>query len=214
MRQPAEGKDMGRMIVFGCGGHARSIVDVIRETGREIEIILVDDGAKDDEMILGCKVLRQYEPKTGDRYIVAIGDNIRRAKVYQTLREMTQGQPTAVVSKRAHMGMESIIGQGTFVAVGAHIGPQACVGDNSIINTGSIIEHEAQIGNNTHVAPRSVVCGRANIGNHVFCGAGSIIIDKIRVCDNVVIGAGAVVRECIAEPGIYVGVPARRIDRD
>lgn len=205
---------MSRIIVFGCGGHARSIVDVIRETCREIEIILVDDGAKDDEMILGCKVLKRCEPQNEDKYIVAIGDNVQRAKVYQTLQKMTRGLPAAVVSKYAHIGMESVIGQGTFVAAGTHIGPQACVGDNSIINTGSIIEHEAKIGNNTHVAPRTVVCGRANIGNYVFCGAGSTVIDKISVCDNVVIGAGAVVRECITEPGIYVGVPARRIDSD
>lgn len=205
---------MSRMIVFGCGGHARSIIDVIRETGRETEIILVDDGAKENEMILDCKVLKRYQPEVGDGYIVAIGDNNRRAKAYHMLLEMSQGRPVSVVSAHAHMGIGSIIGQGSFVAAGAHIGPQACVGDNSIINTGSIIEHETKIGNNTHVAPRTVVCGRANIGNYVFCGAGSIIIDKVKICDNVVIGAGAVVRECIAEPGIYVGVPARRIDSD
>lgn len=204
---------MGRILVYGCGGHARSIVDVIRETCRETEIILVDDHAEKDEVILGCRTLKKCEPKAGDRYIVALGDNEQRAKVYQMLLDIRQGSPATVVSKHAYIGMESFIGQGTFVAVGAHIGPQACVGDNSIINTGSIVEHEVKIGNNTHIAPRTVVCGRTDIGDYVFCGAGSVIIDKIRICNNVVIGAGAVVRESILEPGIYAGVPARKISR-
>lgn len=204
---------MGRIFVYGCGGHARSIADVIRETYRETEIILVDERAEKDEVILGCRTLNKCEPEAGDRYIVALGDNEQRAQVYQMLLDMAQGCPASVVSKHAHIGMESIIGQGTFVAAGAHIGPQACVGNNSIINTGSIVEHEVKIGNNTHIAPRTVVCGRTEIGDYVFCGAGSVIIDKIRICDKVVVGAGAVVRENISEPGIYVGVPARKISR-
>ena len=44
-----------------------------------------------------------------------------------------------------------------------------------------------------------------------MCGAGSTIIDKVKICDYVVIGAGAVVTDDITKPGIYVGIPARKI---
>jgi len=45
----------------------------------------------------------------------------------------------------------------------------------------------------------------------VFLGAGSVVIDSISVASNVVIGAGGVVVAAIDSPGVYVGVPVRRI---
>jgi acetyltransferase-like isoleucine patch superfamily enzyme len=48
------------------------------------------------------------------------------------------------------------------------------------------------------------------IGNHVAIGTNATIL-PVSICDHAVIGAGAVVTRSIAEPGIYVGNPARRI---
>ena len=200
-----------RVILYGCGGHARSIISVIRERGGEGDILLVDDNVKCREIILGCKTQQQYIPQDNDDYIIAIGDNSRRARKYQMLSDSCQGRCIAVISVSAYIGLEVKVGEGSFVAPNAYIGPQAIVGNNTIVNTGSIIEHETQIGDHTHIAPRTTVCGRTRIGNFVFCGAGSTIIDNIEICDNVVIGAGAVVNRDIVEPGIYVGVPARRV---
>lgn len=200
-----------RIILYGCGGHARSIINVIREAGYRKDIILIDDNVKRDEIILGCRTQRRYNLRQDDDYIVAIGDNSRRARKYQMLSDSCQGRCIAVISVSAYIGLEVKVGEGSFVAPNAYIGPQAIVGNNTIVNTGSIIEHETQIGDHTHIAPRTTVCGRTRIGNFVFCGAGSTIIDNIEICDNVVIGAGAVVNRDIVEPGIYVGVPARRV---
>lgn len=201
----------GKMVLFGCGGHARSIIGAIREICSETELILVDPNVKTDEIILGCNTEREYGLNGNDGYIVAVGCNDKRGKLYGLLKEPGSGQPISVVSQYAHIGMEAEIGRGTFVSANAYVAPQAKVGYNSIINTGSVVEHEVKIGNHTHIAPHTTVCGRAEIGNHVFCGAGSIVIDKIRICDHVIIGAGAVVKEDITEPGTYVGVPARKI---
>ncbi|MCF7885415.1 MAG: N-acetyltransferase [Candidatus Marinimicrobia bacterium] len=49
-----------------------------------------------------------------------------------------------------------------------------------------------------------------NIGNHVSIGSNATIL-PVDICDNVVVGAGAVVTKNIAEPGIYVGNPAKRL---
>lgn len=42
-------------------------------------------------------------------------------------------------------------------------------------------------------------------------GAGAVIIDGLLVGNHSVIGAGAVVCNAITEPGVYVGVPARKL---
>lgn len=200
-----------RIIVFGCGGHARSIVNVLYETSEEREIILVDEKAEADEIILGCRVRGSYELGQNDHYIVAIGNNKKRREIYNQLKASCKGQSISVISAFSYIGVEAGIGDGTFVAPNAYIGPQAKIGNNTIINTGSIVEHEVQVGNDTHIAPNATVCGRARIGSNVFCGAASTVIDGISICDDVILGAGAVVKEDIVMPGTYVGVPARRV---
>jgi acetyltransferase-like isoleucine patch superfamily enzyme len=50
------------------------------------------------------------------------------------------------------------------------------------------------------------------IGNHVSIGTNATIL-PVTICDRAVVGAGAVVTKDIAEPGFYVGNPARLLRR-
>lgn len=197
--------------IFGCGGHARSVVNVIREIHGLEDVVLVEENIVEKEIILGCKTECRHNLKENDAFIAAIGDNKNRKKIYEKLKEKHKGCCISIISIHANIGMDAEVGYGTFIAQDVHIGPQVQIGDNTIINTGSVIEHEVIIGSHSHIAPHATVCGRSKIGNNVFCGAGSTVIDKINICDDVVIGAGAVVIHDISESGIYAGVPARKI---
>ena len=55
------------------------------------------------------------------------------------------------------------------------------------------------------------LAGGVTLGRRCWVGIGACIIEGIKIADDVVIGAGAAVVEDITEPGVYVGVPARRI---
>lgn len=200
-----------KLIIFGCGGHARSVMNTITDNGEAADIVLVDDNAALNEKIMGFSVVRSYELTEGNSYIVAVGDNTKRKMIYEGIINRSAGSPTSIVSRLAHIGQDAVIGNGTIIAPYAYVGPQAQIGDDTIINTGSIIEHETTIGNHTHIAPKVTVCGRSHIGDNVFCGAGSTVIDHINICSDVIIGAGAVVVSDISEPGTYVGIPARKI---
>ena len=57
---------------------------------------------------------------------------------------------------------------------------------------------------------RRELWGSTRIGNRVSIGSNATLL-PVQVCDDVVIGAGAVVTRDITEPGIYGGVPARRL---
>jgi UDP-3-O-[3-hydroxymyristoyl] glucosamine N-acyltransferase len=59
--------------------------------------------------------------------------------------------------------------------------------------------------------PGAKISGNVTIGNSVLIGAGATIKEKVQICDDVVIGAGAVVVKSIVEPGVYAGVPAKKI---
>lgn len=200
-----------KIVMFGCGGHARSVADVIRKTYDIKTIVLVDENAETGEIILGCNTEQRHDLCEKEAFIVAVGDNEKRKKIYDELEKKQKGHCVSIVASSSSIGADVEIGEGTFVAANTYLGPLVKVGNNTIINTNSIIEHEVIIGDHSHVAPNATICGRSRIGNNVFCGAGSTIIDKISICDDVVIGAGAVVVEDIVESGTYVGIPAKRI---
>jgi serine acetyltransferase len=49
-------------------------------------------------------------------------------------------------------------------------------------------------------------------GDNVVIGANSVVIGPVDICDNVLVGAMSLVNASIVEPGVYVGIPARRIE--
>ena len=49
------------------------------------------------------------------------------------------------------------------------------------------------------------------LGDNVVIGANSVILGPVDICDNVVIGALSLVNKPITEPGVYVGIPARKL---
>ncbi|MCL2888282.1 MAG: NeuD/PglB/VioB family sugar acetyltransferase [Elusimicrobia bacterium] len=189
-----------KIILIGCGGHARSVADVLLFNNPAAEIIFVDANATNGEKILGFPVLKKI-PAGAANIHCAAGDNEKR----KTLWRQTN---ISVVSKDAYISPSAKIGRGVFIGHRAHIGPLTEIGDGCIINTSSVIEHESKVGNFSHISVGTLICGRCKIGGNVFAGAGSVVKDGITVRSNVTVGAGASVVKNITKAGVYVGVPA------
>lgn len=195
--------------ILGCGGHARSVIDVLLQKSDITELIIVDSNAKKDEWIYGYPVLKDipYNYESG-KFFLAIGNNQERKKKYQNFQNKKY---IKVISPNSYVSLYAKVEAGCLIANYSHIGPESKIGKQTIINTGVVIEHETQIGEFCHIAPGSVICGRSKIGNGVFIGAGTVVIDSIEICSNVTIGANSTVLKNITTPGIYVGSPIRRI---
>ena len=200
--------DNERIIIFGCGGHSRSVVDVLLASTPGVELVFVDESAKDGELLYGFPVLKDY-PIDNEPFFLAIGDNLAREQ--QMAKVANTGRLISVISPSAHLGRSSTVAAGCFVANFCHIGPEARIGTNTILNTAAIIEHEVQIGAYCHIGPNATVSGRCQLGDHVFVGVGATVKDYVSICSKVVIGAGATVVDDITEPGTYIGTPARRL---
>jgi serine acetyltransferase len=57
------------------------------------------------------------------------------------------------------------------------------------------------------------ISGNVTMGSGVFVGTGAVVLERLSICDNAIIGAGAVVTKSILEPGVYVGVPAKKLNK-
>ena len=194
------------LIIFGCGGHARSVADVYLRRFPRGALLFVDENAAPGETLFGFPIALAAPLEIADAFLAA-GDNKKRQALWEQFHSLkilyTIIAPSALISPYA--AIESNV----FVGHLASIGPEARIGHNTIVNTGAIIEHEVFIGCHSHVGPNAVISGRCRIGERVFIGVGAVVKDSVRIGSHIVVGAGAVVVKDLSEPGIYVGCPAK-----
>lgn len=140
--------------------------------------------------------------------VLAIGDNVERAKSYASLARLGFSfpilkHPSAFVEDNVNLG------DGTVICAGAIIGAQVSIGQNVIINTGAIVDHETVIGDHAHIAPGCRVAGRVRIEEGTMLGIGTCVREKINIGAHSIIGAGSVVVDDLPSAVLAYGSPAR-----
>jgi len=197
-----------RLLVVGAGGHAKVVIDAARAAGFEIAGVI---GAEDDAPdVLGIPVSRAAEGIAADAFIVAVGNNAARARLFA---EYVEGgmAPATVIHPTAIIAPGVLVGVGTFVAAGVIVNVDALIGQNAILNTGCTIDHDCVVGDHALVGPTASMCGESRIGTGVTFGAGASIIPVKRVGDWSIVGAGAAVVADQPPRIVCAGVPARQI---
>jgi sugar O-acyltransferase (sialic acid O-acetyltransferase NeuD family) len=204
---------MRKLIIIGAGGHGKVVVDIAVKINKWQSISFLDD----DSSVLNCMgfpvvgKVREADlfGKEAD-FIVAIGDYKDRKRILEELIEKGLSV-VSLVHPDAVIGLNVEIGTGTVVMAGAVINSCSRIGKGSIINTCSSIDHDCEIGDYVHISPGANIAGGVKIGEKSWAGMGSSVINNLRVCADCIIGAGAVVVRNIEEPGVYVGVPSKKI---
>ena len=120
---------------------------------------------------------------------------------------------TATIIGTVTMGDDCSVWYGAVLRgdVGAiRIGDRVNIQDNAVLHA-TYQKSECIIGNDVSIGHCANVHG-AVIGNDVIIGMGAIVMDHTVVPDGTIIAAGAVVpANQVLEPGIYAGIPARKI---
>jgi UDP-N-acetylbacillosamine N-acetyltransferase len=142
--------------------------------------------------------------------LVTIGDNKRRAQV-QRRAELLGLRLTTFVADPANYFAE-LPGPGGMVMAGAVVNVGATLGAGVIINSGAVVEHDCCVGAFAHISPGARLTGGCEVGEGAWIGAGATVAPHLVIAPEAVIGAGSTVIRDIPEPGVYAGVPARRIN--
>lgn len=208
--------DPNALIIYGGGGHAKSLIDLIRAEGKYIIAGILDDGiapgtkVMDVPVLGGGALLNEIKVKGITKAINAVGGigNIApRLAVYQKLKAAGFSCPT-VIHPRAYLEPGARVGEGGQLFFNAYIGSEVKIGFGCIVNTGAIISHDCVLGDYVNISPGAILAGavtvkeRSLIGMgvtinlHVTIGAGSRIgnsaVIKADVPDNGIVRAGAV----------------------
>lgn len=205
------------VVLIGAGGHAKVIADIIEKSGDKIYGFL-DDSLKKDDIILGkYRVLGDLNNRftlsithPELEFIIAIGNNETRKKI----AEKIELKYYTAIHPSAQIGINVKIDEGTVIMANACINSDTEIGKHCIINTGSIIEHDNLLKDYVHISPNSALGGTVTIGKNTHIGIGATIINNISICEDSIIGAGAVVVRNIEEKGTYVGVPAKKMEKE
>lgn len=203
------------IVLIGAGGHAKSVIEAI---GCNRQVLGYVDGCdrrlpvtylgNDDTFIAGKASDKQ------ELLITMVAGRACSMRPRSMLIKKYDGYDFAkVIASTAYVADSAVIANGCVVMHKCFVNVDSKIGKHCVLNTSSVIEHDCCIGDNTFIGPGAVVCGGVTIGNNVYIGANSTIRPGITICDDVTLGLGAAVVENITEPGTYVGIPAKRLDR-
>ncbi len=191
------------MYLFGAGGHAKVIKEILEAQGSRVEAF-VDDNPE----LMEHKGLPVFHSADGlSPMIVAVGLNPDRKAIVSRL-DCDFGvavHPSAIVSPSA------TIGEGTVIMPGAIVNADAVIGRHCIVNTGASVGHDCHLEDFCHVAPHATLCGTVHLGEGVLIGAGAVVIQNLSVGAWAVVGAGTVVIENVEGQEMVAGVPATSI---
>ena len=201
---------MPSLLIIGAGGHGRVVADAALATGKWQVTASDRDAARCvGELLPGvaCEPL-SLSMQAANQVHVAIGQAAGREREVAAL---PAGVLASVVHPDASVSSSARIGDGCFVAAQAVVGPAAVLGVSVIVNHGAVVDHDVQVGDFTHIAALVALGGAARIGKRVLVGSGASVLPGVSIADDVVVGAGATVTADITTPGVYAGVPARRM---
>jgi sugar O-acyltransferase (sialic acid O-acetyltransferase NeuD family) len=207
------------LIILGAGGHAKVLIDIIRQSESYYLEAVIGQEHEANDTILDFPILKgdQYllEYKNKGILLIANGvggytSNEKRIEIYRKLIEMGFDIINLIHSSTV-IAPSVKMGKGIVIYPGVSINSDVQIGNNVIIATGADIDHEAQIYDHVIVSTGVSIGAGTIIEEGTILGVGAKTVPRLNICQSVLVGAGAVVTRDIIEPGVYVGIPARKV---
>lgn len=199
---------MSSLVLYGAGGHAKVIYDIILSNNLLLEYLLDDDPPS--SFFHHLEVLKPSDDLLKDKkLIVAVGDAIAREKIVNAIRNKCTFE--TLVHHSSFVSRFSDLGEGTVIMPQACINAEVKIGKHCIVNTASVIEHECVIEDFVHLSPSVTLAGNITIKKRAKIGIGSRVIPGVTIGEDAIVGAGTVVIKDVPDGAIVVGNPGKII---
>ena len=135
-----------------------------------------------------------------------------RTKLYKKAKEKgfsfaTFIHPTVFVDETAE------IGENCFIFELNNIQYNVRIGNNVILWSKNHVGHRTVIKDNCFISTGVTISGYCEMGENCFLGVNSCIADYLKIAKDCIIGAGAVVVKDTEEGKVYVGNPAKPLEK-
>ena len=193
--------DPSSVIVFGAGGHGKTLIELIREAGQLELVGVVDDRLARGSDVLGIPVLGNRDDLASIRRdgiglavnaIGGISNMASRVEVSQALAARGFVLP-ALVHPTAFVEASASIGEGAQILAHSYVGSDAVVGKGVIVNTGAVVSHDCVLGDHVNLSPGCLLAGGITVGEATLLGMGVTTYLGIDIGANVRVGNGAII---------------------
>jgi sugar O-acyltransferase (sialic acid O-acetyltransferase NeuD family) len=190
------------ILIYGGGGHAKSVIDLIRAISGYPIAGIIDDALPVDSTILSVPVLGDSSKledlasrglKLAVNAVGGIGQPDVRVKVFERLNQAGYSFPS-FVHPRAFVEPSAKIANGVQILPLAYVGSDSQVGFGSIINYGAIVSHDCQLAEYVNLSPGATLAGGVIVGNRTQIGMRATVNLDLEVGSCVRIGNGATVK--------------------
>ncbi len=214
-------------VIFGSAGFAKEVyLILVKLYSIEVEVecfVCADNDASQGQSIKEVPIISEseffekYKNSPIDAYI-AVGSPKIKENIFNKVRNNINGvvtfpnliDPSVAINYKSNF---IDIGQGVIICAGVSLTIDIVIEDFSHVNLNSTVGHDVFIGKFSTVSPGVNISGQVKIGEMSFLGTGATILENVQIISQAVVGAGAVVVRDILEPGTYVGIPAKKLNR-
>lgn len=158
---------------------------------------------------------RLYPPDEYETFAAVTYTRLNRARMrlYHYCKERGY-RCASYISSHAFVWPDVEIGENVFIFEGDIVQRHAKIGNCVVLWSGTHVGHRTVIEDGCWLAPSVAVSGFCQIGSGSFIGVNASVGDQVSLGRDTILGAGAVaVKSLIDSGGIYVGSPARRLDK-
>ena len=205
-----------RILIYGAGGHGRSLAAMIQTLGSYEIAGFLDDGYPPGDQVFGLTLIGGSEKlpalaQDGVRLAIngigGISDLQVRLSVFDLLRQAGFFCPT-VIHPTAFLEDSTSLGDAVQVFAFAYIGTEVTISDGCIINTGVIISHNCELAPYVNLSPGATLAGGVTVGEKSLIGMRATINLNVHIGKGARIGNGATVKADVPDRGV---VPAGTI---
>ena len=202
--------DPTTIIVYGGGGHGKSLIDLLRLLGTYRILGIVDDGMGEGTLVMDVPVLggagvlaqlREQGVRLAVNAVGGIGNLAVRIQVFHKLAQAGFSCP-ALVHPTAFVEPSAKLSPGVQVFPHAYVGSQVQIGYGAIVNTGVIVSHDCLVGDYANLSPGAILAGEVQIGAGTLVGMGVTVNLRVKIGSGCRIGNSATVKSDLADDSL------------
>ncbi len=191
------------ILVYGGGGHGKSLIDLMRTLGTFDLVGILDDNLAPGTEVMGLRVLGGggllgHLAGAGLRLAVnavgGVGDIMSRIAVFRRLLQAGFGSPT-LVHPTAFVESSARLAEGVQVFPHAYVGSESDIGFGAIINTAAVVSHDCHIEGYANIAPGALLAGAVRIGEGTLIGMGVTVNLSVTIGAGCRVGNSAVIKQ-------------------